>query len=978
MDSMTQKQKEEQQRLIQFKKDEKTLYSKGAARFDDEILKNAAVDRSVGIIDQTQPLLLKDIAYEVSKRRQAEETEDGELFEKSMPVFEEMIGFETLETEQMTHQELVNKAMDARREKAEAYDIPQTLYKSSDMQKARILKNLKLSEIDRDDIIREHKSLEEIIHSYVDEKEKIEAAKEGKRFLKIFRNAKEELNGNPFLTGRERIERLYRLAKPFETSIVMYKEEYFVTLDKTSREEGIEKLLDRITRFYDLFSDGDELHIGEELSKEQEQILIEMQININIGEDESVTERIAQNARNLDKSTARSSDPALDRSLTRDQINGIRSIDRFLIEQGADSGDNLPFLDKLLSLTMRDRLMIYGLIEKNREYAPDPTDIAMTQISYMPDLASFRNRMSFLPKIMWGGDKRSTVSRHITFLRWEKIESAIDILKQPAAVEVRDTFAKLYEDHEDEVKDVNENRTVQNRTGEEEAAPDENADEETKLVMQLEALEAQRDEGLKDVIKALNECKDALDDVENTTFKKKEKKAIAEQKSKAVKDALERLNNTDKILANTIKSVYIQAGLEPENEERQIGKIADASHKQVKGKKEPESTGKKALNGGIFVSSQGSLLLSKLDKMITLSQGDATLLQNFTSGAFATVTGVLGLMGAIMGFIRIKDSIKANHKSLGTTDIINTVTQSAKSLGGTGWGALAGTYSMGLAIAGKVAAKKAAKGAMDAANTIKDNVTIATNAATYANVVVSTMKFGADMVDAAVSVKRIAHHGYAAYRINKLEKSGELKGVDKVYADNILKIDERIKIRQSINIIDNMLVDASGAIATLFGGPIGAVAYAGAAIVNAFVMKGYNMISKKIERGKMIDDFLQVEAVAKACVKDYDKMGMFAKRSARKKVRQQMAAELGYVSDKALSAHIIGNYAAYIYDKLFYNDDEQKTPLLKKHDEEKKLSKMSLACYQMVKSLGLDVTYPESDDGQRYPTIAMIAAKLSV
>jgi hypothetical protein len=129
----------------------------------------------------------------------------------------------------------------------------------------------------------------------VEKDQQAKAAKEGKRFLKTFRKAKEELNNNPLLTGRERVERLVRLAKPYEACVAMYKEEYFVTLDNTSRERDIEELLDRITKFYDLFVGGD----FQEIDLERENLIHEMGIGYDTND--SILERVQKNGRRRER-----------------------------------------------------------------------------------------------------------------------------------------------------------------------------------------------------------------------------------------------------------------------------------------------------------------------------------------------------------------------------------------------------------------------------------------------------------------------------------------------------------------------------------------------------------------------------------------------------------------------------------------------------------------------------------------------------
>ena len=89
-----------------------------------------------------------------------------------------------------------------------------------------------------------------------------------------------------------------------------------------------------------------------------------------------------------------------------------------------------------------------------------------------------------------------------------------------------------------------------------------------------------------------------------------------------------------------------------------------------------------------------------------------------------------------------------------------------------------------------------------------------------------------------------------------------------------------------------------------------------------------------------------------------------------------MAAKLGFTSFKSLFKHIVSKYAEFLHFNLFYYDGDK---MVLEGDE--KRHKMSQACAEMVKSMGLNVVFPTSKDEetakkQRHPSKKMIESKL--
>ncbi len=945
------------------------------------------------------------IAVQMSRYEDKELTAE-ELSKKKEDMIDAFLGFEVIQFEETEEKrkERRQQTLRAREDKAKSFreEVPSTLFTSSKEQKKIVLKSMKMDRLLKESFIKEENSLEEIIETHVSDEKRKEAAKEGKKFLGIFRDAKEIFNENPLLSREERARRLYRLAKPFETAIVMYKEDYFSTLTESNRQKEIETLLDRITRFYDLYADMSDDSL-ETLTK-REALLEEMGIQRNssfydteemedgtviMTETEDTIEKIKKRTHEIDMSEERDYKAYLDDNLTPEQTAGIESVDRFLISNMHTSGGNSAFIDMLLSLPMRDRLMVYGLVEKGREASPSAQDIAYTQISYIPSVLSFANAMSRIPGFLWKGNKRQKVARALTNIRWEKLEAALEHLNEPEVQEIKTTFSRL-QGVEDSDLNYTEEKARENqdvfsdfKDKEGTAVFTERDKKAAELSLKLNDKEGKRNAQLVKTISALEKSRDAMQAADKAKLSKKTKRALADELNNKAKEEIEKLENADRELLAAIHEVQELAGVKEDlmylhpslaTEEELDQKIKPGE------KKEPLA--KKVLSEGIFAGSQTSLLLSKVDKMVVINTGaeSAPISASLASGSFATITGAIGLIGGLMGSLKLISSIKKNGGALAWTDMGNSILKNGRDYLTGAWGVAAGGIQIHLVKMGEVAAKLFAANDVVGAEAVKASIDVATDAITYTSVAVNGVKLCVDAVDAGIQIKRGIHHGVAAWRVHKLKKAGTLTGDEAAYADNILKIDRRNKTREAVETANSALVNGAGILATLLGGPVGTVAYAGAMVADKLLMKAVMKGWKQDDMEKMIDEFLQLDKTAAALIPGYGKLKFWnvgKKNTIKAYLRTQMAAELGYVTDKALSRHIISNYADFIYRKLFYIDDDMSRPLTRKNDKEKTLTDISLACYQMVKALGLRITFPKDEnDDNRKPTRDQIAAKL--
>ncbi|MBR4515183.1 MAG: hypothetical protein IKO61_09900 [Lachnospiraceae bacterium] len=895
-----------------------------------------------------------------------------------------------------------------RTEKKNHFALKDTLFTSSIEQRDRIMKTLKLDGVARKKIIQENQSLEEVLHRYLTNREREKYAKQGKDFFNRFNVMRDSLNANPFLSQREKAERLYNFAKPYEKVLVLYKEQYFLNLDETNRKEIIEEKLDRIMEFYSLYS-GD--YRGSDKERRKIDLLDRMNI---VATDKSCLSKIREKARAADRSKEKEKDYGKDKNLTPEQIDGVYKVDRYVISQMVDVVANTAFLDKLLSLPIRDRLLVYGIVELDRVGALKAEDVAYIQTGYVPREAEFANKMSGLPGLLWKGSKRRSIAKRITNFRLEKLEAAMDYLGHGDVMAVQKTFADINvsKDSDYAVLDFMDISNV------EQEYVDTNRDFLNEASTELSKKLALRDKYLVDTIKALGECRKAMLEEEKAWFSKKEEHKTVEEKRRKAKETYDKMIDADRNLSNAKRyytvnmPTYVKNTLSDEavketftGDERYPR--GDNSLEQKFRQKPKEKKHVDKVNEALFAVTQPSVLLAKLDKIITFSeQGtgvDFGLNSDVLSGAsnaFSSIVGIAGMIGGLTAMYSMTKAALKNGDDMSITSMIISGIRAQTTYWSSTWGATAGLIGFGLNVAGPLANKFVDWGMEGVAGEIARCATTASSIVNYiptTTMAVYGVKAAVDVADGIGQVKRDAHHVYARYRFNKLIKAQgaeKLEGTEADYAKNILAVDVRNKVTEGIKTLDSFFMNGLGVAATFFGvaNPAVLVGYASLSVVNSLLMKGLMYAKKEHDHKTMIDEFFGIDAYLLELDKKYNTYPEWKKDYYKNTLRDELAGELGFATVEGMSKHVAGRYGEFVYNKLFYNGEgDNRTMLTQEDNKAGKLTQTSLACYQLVKSLGLRVTFLSKEEAKQYneaikkgdkpkkiphPPAGIIAAKL--
>lgn len=152
----------------------------------------------------------------------------------------------------------------------------------------------------------------------------------------------------------------------------------------------------------------------------------------------------------------------VDKTLSQEQINGILQIDEWIVRNMFNGGmrgavfknqriDYSDLASELFSLTKRERLNIYFLIEKKMRKNPTTAAVAEAQLTYIPDLEAFKTQM-LASKVL--------VLSRITnaYVYWQKIGEALRVTRNYS--KSIEWFSNTKEDMVTKIKnanDINEN-----------------------------------------------------------------------------------------------------------------------------------------------------------------------------------------------------------------------------------------------------------------------------------------------------------------------------------------------------------------------------------------------------------------------------------------------------------------------------------------------------------------------------------------
>lgn len=335
---------------------------------------------------------------------------------------------------------------------------------------------------------------------------------------------------------------------------------------------------------------------------------------------------------------------------------------------------------------------------------------------------------------------------------------------------------------------------------------------------------------------------------------------------------------------------------------------------------------------------------------------------NLVTGSATTLLGVLNVIDSVVALNKLEKALDSGDVNKAET--IVKMANATTGLLSAGMSTLIGIGTVRFAEELTKGAEMSAKAA-EFSEFMNSGLTVMTGAA-----------LTADAAELSIQAKHQYHHIKAKGKFNQLAADGRITDIQKHHAQALINLDSHNKRKQARTTIAKTVGDVGTMVGLMMGIPfLSAAAGVGAFALN-LGMKGINHIVGKRTVRKTIDEFFDIEENLDQFIgADVREQIHASKGDVRKKLREHMAAELGYASYKGLVNHIIGNYAGFIHKNIFYKPNGEEIFENEKHEYP-----MSEACVQFAKGLGLRVEFRRNANDRRktHPSIKSIKKNLAI
>ncbi len=903
------------------------------------------------------------------------------------------------------------------------------------------VKGIKADALTKKQLMEGDKDLHYVVETFISDEEKSRVALETKEFLEQFWNLKNALSADPVLTAEDKAEYLYNFSKNFAYDVEVYKDLYFSDLSKGERKRDIEMYIDRFESLMTYF------HEKEQGKKPNGALLTVIGLRLGSAHNDmfegssDVLKRARTRVKRIDDHVKKKADitpnppedlvikrrDKLDSTLSKEQLLGVRKADKWLINIGINSKKRLPFINRIMSLSARERLFIYRILETDRLEAPTVSDLAVSQTSYVPDTAAINKQFRRIPWRIWEKLGNEGMVRH----HWEKLEAALQLLGHPEVAMGIDRFS--------EIQDTEASKRAEETTLElwKNGTPEEK--EMYKKATHILSLSKERNDLMDEAIEALKVCEEKISIRDSAWVHKKSKSDEADKAIENAKDILKKLEYKDYDLSGEVLDII---------------EIKDKYELDKKYASAYESENKADLKEyGMYASSQALTFLAKIGNIPRLFSTESEVKAigkdavegifkagNYAGGVFATLKGVQGIVQSLI-------AVKKGYDAIMTGDISNW--DSAYIIGSSAISLTNSIVATGVGLTNIVFASATAE-AFLGSERWSDAIGFMKTGVKTGVVMTGTLGLISNAADYALQAEHyFRHQRKASKMIDSMIEDETLTGDDKEYMTGISALSIRNKRRKALGTAFSAVTNA-GNIAAAFAGPAGSIAWSVTSIGISVANKLTDYLMMESSKKKTAEEFMQLNDLQSLINEDNEdylreqaisslkeekfsekykddhlmesedyknlfsegskeftlteeeiktrteqfreerSISMSVQRSAireildskeksdalKESLLNHMAAELGFVTFKSLYKHIVGNYAAFLYRGLFYNGPDEAITAGNEKD-----SPMSEACAQLVRSLGLKVEYPTSTDPkiaekQRHPSAAMISKKL--
>lgn len=559
--------------------------------------------------------------------------------------------------------------------------------------------------------------------------------------------------------------------------------------------------------------------------------------------------------------------------LTDEQLAGLSEIDTWVVRNFNNGGymacfggttDRSDIIHSLLSLSRRERMYVYYLVEKRERVNPSMEGFGVSQTSYVPDVKAFKSRMI--------ANKLKFYSRFSGgYIYWNKISQAMAIATRTRPLlQTAEENAKILKKKEDLISDDGLIKNIRLR--------DEHQDDKDDQIQKDNKLEQKQN--LQLLYTSLQSGKELLDKIRKE--KKADKKRQLEDRLKAVRqkagEALAALQELDeKIEKKNLKAISESvegAGVNKASKKADVKQYLSGM---------PGDIGGITLKTGNLIKEQ-VLGFSKetSDSILSvLAPGNATLgainsVIGFVFSAIALVDGAAG-----MSWMEITES------GLGLT------------------ASLAGVASKG---AGFV---KLFTGA--------DNVL---TGKTYASGLIV-----ADLALQGVHITTMTRDEYhrmkASQKLKKLIKDKKIRGKKAEFAINMNRLQDRISDSRAKTSFTKLAL--SGAmVSTLFVCPPVAAVIAAVGFVGGIVNRVVENRRKRANKYYLFDKHFKIEEQADELIKEKKVKETVDKETLMSQLRRRVASSVGFASPSDAADAFAKRYAQKMIELANAGGEESK------------------------------------------------------
>ncbi len=695
------------------------------------------------------------------------------------------------------------------------------------------------------------------------------------------------------LSEEEREERLYNIIRPYKGIL----NEYTEYIDQIRFGRRHDRIINKLENLAGLIKDIEERKKNE--NKNDNDNEIEQQENDNervqkkktalsMIKDRAVSirekEKITKDLQITENRDCEFDDPKI--------MPMIEKADRLIVMRAKDGRINSGFIEQFLSMTPRQRLLAYYLIEHKRTDAPTELDVAASQMgSYKPDAEKLQSRLrskSFYIKSFYNAGVHTN---------WDLVGSAMRMARANGTA--IDKFAA-------DIKEIRGGEPAQVKADKNGVLNEQN----------LGIIAANKEANLLNVINAMMNYRDALSKAEEASiFSRRGKKKNAAAAAAAVKSAMERLTAYD------------------EEVKRRYGtdeKLKGYAEKYKSAKKEAlETIGDTAKIAGPNIAIV-SAVLAPIPNMIAGPDNESFGISQWTNmnylmGALSTAATVASATGLLLNAMGIFKEIK----TFGMSDM-SVIDHVEKGLAVTGsvlaFGKAGINAGMLLSSAGDLAKGGFAKAmgmttsggatALSKCGSAIKGIGVGAAAFTTASAVVGS-----------INVIRQNVHGIKANDLfYERMKNNKVAEDDRQYEKNLLKLENRVLDRRSVGKIFDVTsaaLSTMGALGSVAGFPILTMVTGIAGGLVSLGNMATQAIMKHHENKHTVWEFTGMEELISNICKEKnisDKEG----KTMLPYVEQELLGQLGFESKAAFLGYIRKNYGAYIFSKLNSKDEEER------------------------------------------------------